>query len=52
MVSIYPNRLWELSFDTGQGLALINNARVLRKDLTSIKGIVLSHHHFDHTGGL
>ncbi len=39
-------------FDTGQGLALINNARVLRKDLTSIKGIVLSHHHFDHTGGL
>lgn len=39
-------------FDTGQGLALINNARVLKKDLSSIKGIMLSHHHCDHTGGL
>lgn len=39
-------------FDTGQGLALLNNARVLKKDLTSVKGIILSHHHCDHTGGL
>ncbi|HHU69045.1 MAG TPA: MBL fold metallo-hydrolase [Thermoanaerobacterales bacterium] len=39
-------------FDTGQGKAVINNARVLNKDLSSIKGIFLSHHHFDHTGGL
>lgn len=39
-------------FDTGQGLGLTNNAMVLNKDLTSIKGIILSHHHEDHTGGL
>lgn len=39
-------------FDTGQGLALINNARVFKKDLSTVKGIILSHHHIDHTGGL
>ncbi|MEA4872824.1 MAG: MBL fold metallo-hydrolase [Synergistaceae bacterium] len=39
-------------FDTGQGLALINNARVFEKKLQGIKGIILSHHHIDHTGGL
>lgn len=39
-------------FDTGQGLALINNARVFKKDLSSVRGIILSHHHCDHTGGL
>jgi len=39
-------------FDTGQGLALINNARVFKKDLSGVKGIILSHHHCDHTGGL
>ena len=39
-------------FDTGQGKALLNNAKVFRKDLSSIKGIILSHHHIDHTGGL
>ncbi|MDX9871141.1 MAG: MBL fold metallo-hydrolase [Clostridia bacterium] len=39
-------------FDTGQGLALINNARIFKKDLSKIRGIILSHHHSDHTGGL
>lgn len=39
-------------FDTGQGLALLNNARMLKKDLSTVKGIILSHHHVDHTGGL
>ncbi|MEN6412930.1 MAG: MBL fold metallo-hydrolase [Veillonellales bacterium] len=39
-------------FDTGQGLALINNARVLKKDISTSKGIIISHHHVDHTGGL
>lgn len=39
-------------FDTGQGLALINNARVFKKDISTIKGIIISHHHVDHTGGL
>jgi 7,8-dihydropterin-6-yl-methyl-4-(beta-D-ribofuranosyl)aminobenzene 5'-phosphate synthase len=39
-------------FDTGQGKVLTNNARVFNKDLSSVKGIILSHHHVDHTGGL
>jgi 7,8-dihydropterin-6-yl-methyl-4-(beta-D-ribofuranosyl)aminobenzene 5'-phosphate synthase len=38
--------------DTGQGKTIINNALVLGIDLRTIKGIILSHHHFDHTGGL
>ena len=39
-------------FDTGQGLALLNNARKFGLDLSRIKGILISHHHVDHTGGL
>lgn len=38
--------------DTGPDGNIINNARVLKLDLNSIKGIILSHHHYDHTGGL
>ncbi len=39
-------------FDTGQGKAIINNTRYFKKDLSTIKGIIISHHHVDHTGGL
>jgi len=39
-------------FDTGQGKAILNNARVFAIDLSTIKAIMLSHRHFDHTGGL
>jgi 7,8-dihydropterin-6-yl-methyl-4-(beta-D-ribofuranosyl)aminobenzene 5'-phosphate synthase len=39
-------------FDTGQGIGILNNAAVLDKDLKSVKSIVLSHGHYDHTGGL
>jgi 7,8-dihydropterin-6-yl-methyl-4-(beta-D-ribofuranosyl)aminobenzene 5'-phosphate synthase len=39
-------------FDTGQGKAIINNAQYFNKDLSTIKGIIISHHHIDHTGGL
>ena len=38
--------------DTGQGKAIVNNALVLGLDLRTIQGIIISHHHFDHTGGL
>lgn len=38
--------------DTGQGMTIINNARVFKKDLSTLKSIILSHHHSDHTGGL
>jgi len=39
-------------FDTGQGKALVNNAIALKKDLSSIKFLYLSHGHYDHTGGM
>ena len=39
-------------FDTGQYLALQNNARILGIDLAAIDTVVLSHGHYDHTGGL
>jgi 7,8-dihydropterin-6-yl-methyl-4-(beta-D-ribofuranosyl)aminobenzene 5'-phosphate synthase len=39
-------------FDTGQNLALSNNARVLGIDLKTIDTVVLSHGHYDHSGGL
>ena len=39
-------------FDTGQGMALLNNARRLGVDLSQADAIVLSHGHLDHVGGL
>lgn len=39
-------------FDTGQGRAIRNNAEVLGIDLQHLDAIVLSHGHYDHTGGL
>ncbi|UHA73834.1 MBL fold metallo-hydrolase [Paenibacillus sp. 481] len=39
-------------FDTGQGQGIIPNAQHFKKQLSGIQGIVLSHHHSDHTGGL
>lgn len=43
----------KILFDTGQsGDVLAHNLSVLQKDLTGLSGIVLSHGHYDHTGGL
>lgn len=39
-------------FDTGQGLGLLHNCRELNVSLAGVRGILLSHGHFDHTGGL
>jgi 7,8-dihydropterin-6-yl-methyl-4-(beta-D-ribofuranosyl)aminobenzene 5'-phosphate synthase len=39
-------------FDTGQGPALGRNAAALQKDLDGLTCVVLSHGHYDHTGGL
>jgi 7,8-dihydropterin-6-yl-methyl-4-(beta-D-ribofuranosyl)aminobenzene 5'-phosphate synthase len=39
-------------FDTGQGMALIPNARRLGIDLSRADAIVVSHGHYDHVGGL
>ena len=41
-----------LLFDTGQGRTLLPNAEELEVDLSCLDRIVLSHGHFDHTGGL
>lgn len=39
-------------FDTGERGNIINNAQVLGCDLRQVDRVVLSHGHFDHTGGL
>jgi len=39
-------------FDTGQGLGVVHNLKLLGKDINSIKRVILSHGHYDHTGGL
>jgi 7,8-dihydropterin-6-yl-methyl-4-(beta-D-ribofuranosyl)aminobenzene 5'-phosphate synthase len=39
-------------FDTGQGPALVFNARRLGVELEQADWVVLSHGHYDHTGGL
>ena len=41
-----------LLFDTGQGATLIHNAARMGKDLRRVERVVLSHGHYDHTGGL
>jgi len=41
-----------LLFDTGQGLTLLHNAQHLNISLMDLDAIVLSHGHYDHTGGL
>ena len=39
-------------FDTGAGEALVPNAARMGIDLASVTDIILSHGHYDHTGGL
>ena len=41
-----------LLFDTGQGLTLLHNAGRMNKDLSLVKQVVISHGHYDHSGGL
>jgi 7,8-dihydropterin-6-yl-methyl-4-(beta-D-ribofuranosyl)aminobenzene 5'-phosphate synthase len=42
----------KILFDTGQGLGLKHNAELLGVDLSGINEVILSHGHYDHTGGL
>jgi len=42
----------KILFDTGQGYVLTRNARQLGIRLDHVDAIVLSHGHYDHTGGL
>ena len=49
---IEPSEGDPLLFDTGQGLTLLHNARRMNKDLSLVKQVVISHGHYDHSGGL
>jgi 7,8-dihydropterin-6-yl-methyl-4-(beta-D-ribofuranosyl)aminobenzene 5'-phosphate synthase len=49
---IEPAQGAPLLFDTGQGLTLLHNARRMNRDLTKVHNVVISHGHYDHTGGL
>lgn len=42
----------KILFDTGGGMAAVPNAELMRVDLAAVDRIVLSHGHYDHTGGL
>ena len=47
------NKRYLLLFDTGaSGKPLVNNLDKLKKNLSSLDGIIISHGHYDHTGGL
>jgi 7,8-dihydropterin-6-yl-methyl-4-(beta-D-ribofuranosyl)aminobenzene 5'-phosphate synthase len=39
-------------FDTGMGVAAVHNAGLMDIDLKTVDRIVISHGHYDHTGGL
>lgn len=43
---------FSMLFDTGQGEAVFANASKLGIDFSDIKALVLSHGHYDHTGGM
>ncbi|HEY5976129.1 MAG TPA: MBL fold metallo-hydrolase [Geobacteraceae bacterium] len=49
---IEPSAGEPVLFDTGQGLSLLHNARRMNKDLSLVKKVIISHGHYDHTGGL
>jgi 7,8-dihydropterin-6-yl-methyl-4-(beta-D-ribofuranosyl)aminobenzene 5'-phosphate synthase len=42
----------KILFDTGQSSMLLHNAHVLGIDLSQVDVVVISHGHYDHTGGL
>ena len=49
---IEPSSGEPLLFDTGQGLTLLHNAQRMNKNLSAVRNVIISHGHYDHTGGL
>lgn len=49
---IEPSEGALLLFDTGQGMTLLHNARRMNRNLAAVRQVVISHGHYDHTGGL
>ncbi len=49
---IEPETGSPLLFDTGQGATLLHNAARMNRDLALVGELVISHGHYDHTGGL
>ena len=43
---------YKVLLDTGQGVSTVHNAGIMGVDLSQIDKMVLSHGHYDHTGGL
>ena len=43
---------WRILFDTGQGRVMCGNAHALGIHLSGLDAMLLSHGHYDHTGGL
>ncbi|MDA3895060.1 MAG: MBL fold metallo-hydrolase [Desulfobacteraceae bacterium] len=39
-------------YDTGQGMGILNNLGLMGKNVNAIDKIIISHGHYDHTGGL
>lgn len=42
----------KILFDTGQTALLAKNAALMKIDLSSVEKVVISHGHYDHTGGI
>lgn len=42
----------QILFDTGQGHVIENNLQHMKIDLAAVDTLILSHGHYDHTGGL
>ena len=49
-IALSNSHLW--LWDTGQSDLFIANARAMGVDLQTLRGVALSHGHYDHTGGL
>jgi 7,8-dihydropterin-6-yl-methyl-4-(beta-D-ribofuranosyl)aminobenzene 5'-phosphate synthase len=49
---IEPSVGGSILFDTGQGATLLHNANRMNKELSKVSAVVLSHGHYDHTGGV